>query len=83
MQDDTGSIRVLFKDGSPEGLSEIRGEFWDLGRMNHDDPRLSGYDLRTAFQIDPDAPWPRPGRHPMPIWQTRRRAGSPVFSPRG
>ena len=62
MQDDTGTIRVLFKDGSPEGLSEIRGEFWDLGRMNHDDPRLGSYDLRTAFQIDPDGPWPRPGQ---------------------
>ncbi len=62
MQDDTASMRVLFKDGSPEGMSEVRGEFWDLGRMNHDDPRLSGYDLRTAFQIDPDGPWPRPGQ---------------------
>ena len=24
------------------GLDEVRGEFWDLGRMNADDPRLAG-----------------------------------------
>jgi len=62
MQDETGSILVLYKEGSPEGLNEIRGEFWDLGRMNHDDPRLTAYDLRTTFQIDPDGAWPRPGQ---------------------
>ena len=39
-------MRVLFKGSAPDGLSEVRGEFWDLGRMNADDPRLAGYDLR-------------------------------------
>jgi hypothetical protein len=29
--------------------------------MKNDDPRLSGYDLRATFKIDPDAAWPRPG----------------------
>ena len=29
--------------------------------MKPDDPRLGGYDLRATFNIDPDAPWPRPG----------------------
>lgn len=59
--DDAGSIHLIFKGTAPEGLDEIRGEFWDLGRMKPDDVRLSTYDLRTAFKIDPDAPWPRPG----------------------
>ena len=29
--------------------------------MKPDDPRLSTYDLRHTFKIDPDGPWPRPG----------------------
>ena len=29
--------------------------------MKADDIRLSTYDLRQTFKIDPDAPWPRPG----------------------
>ena len=29
--------------------------------MKPDDIRLSTYDLRQTFKIDPDAPWPRPG----------------------
>lgn len=59
--DDTSSIRLLVKGNAPDGLDEIRGEFWDLGRMKTDDIRLSSYDLRKTFKIDPDAPWPRPG----------------------
>jgi Bacterial Ig-like domain len=59
--DDGESIRLIFKGTAPDGLDEIRGEFWDLGRMKSDDIRLSTYDLRSTFKIDPDAPWPRPG----------------------
>src|SRR6266545_3382614 len=59
--DDNGSIRVLFKGSAPDGVDEIRGEFWDLGRMKGDDPRLSTYDLKKTFQIDPDGPWPKAG----------------------
>ena len=47
----------------PDGLDEIRGEFWDLGRMKPDDPRLAG--LRPQgerFSIDPEGAWPRPGQ---------------------
>jgi hypothetical protein len=61
VSDDSGSVRVVFKGNAPDGVDEIRGEFWDLGRMKADDPRLSGYDLRRVFKIDPEAPWPRPG----------------------
>ena len=34
----------------------MRGEFWDLGRMNADDPRLAAYDLRKTFGSIPTAP---------------------------
>jgi hypothetical protein len=55
------SVHLIFKGTAPDGLDEIRGEYWDLGRMKPDDPRLSTYDLRTVFNIDPDGPWPRSG----------------------
>jgi hypothetical protein len=61
LSDDNTSIRLLFKGTAPDGLDEVRGEFWDLGRMKSDDIRLSGYNLRQTFKIDPDAPWPHPG----------------------
>ena len=60
--DGNESLRVVFKGSPPDGLSELRGEFWDLGRLNADDPRLASLDLRTTFKIDPDGPWPRPGQ---------------------
>src|SRR5229473_5607936 len=62
MTDDAGTVRVVFKGSAPEGLDEIRGEFWDLGRMHADDPRLAGYDLQRTFHVDPEGAWPRPGQ---------------------
>jgi Big-like domain-containing protein len=56
-----GSIRLVSKGSAPDGFDEIRGEFWDLGRMKPDDPRLTQYNLRTTFRVDPDGPWPKPG----------------------
>jgi hypothetical protein len=59
---DGTSMRVVFKGSAPDGVDEIRGEFWDLGRMGADNPRLAGYDLKAAFKIDPEGAWPRPGQ---------------------
>jgi hypothetical protein len=61
VSDEGESIRLVFKGSAPDGLDEIRGEFWDIGRMKPDDIRLNGYDLRATFKVDPQAPWPRPG----------------------
>jgi hypothetical protein len=61
VSDDNGSIHLISKSGAPEGLDEVRGEFWDLGRMNADDIRLAAYDIRTTFKIDPEGPWPKAG----------------------
>jgi len=59
---DAGSIRLITKgSNAPDGLDEIRGEFWDIGRMKPDDPRLSQYDMQTTFHIDPNGAWPKPG----------------------
>src|SRR5689334_3712879 len=55
VSDEGGSIRLLAKGNAPDGNDEVRGEFWDLGRMKPDDVRLGTYDLRTAFKLAPDA----------------------------
>jgi len=55
------SVHLIFKGTAPDGLDEVRGEFWDVGRMKADDIRLATYDLRNTFKIDPDGSWPRPG----------------------
>jgi hypothetical protein len=57
-----GSIPLVSSGGAADGDSEVRGEFWDVGRMSPDDPRLAVYDLRETFQFDPEGPWPRPGQ---------------------
>jgi hypothetical protein len=77
--DDNGSIRVLSKGATvPDGLTEIRGEFWDIGRMKADDPQLSGYDLERTFGIDPNGAWPRPGEVTAIIATNASQAPLPI-----
>jgi hypothetical protein len=59
--DGIASVHVVFKGSAPDGNDELRGEFWDLGRMKPDEPRLANIDLRTTFGVDPEGAWPRPG----------------------
>jgi len=59
--DGIASLHVVYKGNAPDGNDEIRGEFWDLGRMKADEPRLANIDLRSTFGVDPDGAWPRPG----------------------
>jgi hypothetical protein len=78
LTDEGGAVRVLFKGSPPDGPSEVRGEFWDLGRMNADDPRLAGYDIQRTFHIDPEASWPRPGQVTAIIAGAISEASPPV-----
>ena len=48
-------------DLSGSGVVEVRGEVWDIGRMQPDDFRLSTKDLRSLLGAEPMASWPRPG----------------------
>lgn len=61
VSDSSGSLRLIPQGKAPDGLDEVRGQFWDLGRMKPDDPRLAGYDMRTTFHVDTEGAWPRPG----------------------
>lgn len=61
VSDEAGSVTLVFKGSAPDGLDEIRGEFWDIGRLKADDARLGTLDLRATLRLDPDGPWPRPG----------------------
>jgi hypothetical protein len=61
VSDDSGSLRVIPDGNAPDGLNEVRGQFWDIGRMKNDDPRLASMDLAKTFGIDPEGAWPRPG----------------------
>jgi hypothetical protein len=61
VSDDSGSIRLITKGSAPDGLDEVRGEFWDIGRMKPDEPQLANFDLKRTFNIDATSSWPRPG----------------------
>ncbi len=52
---------IVSKGNAPDGVDEIRGEYWDIGRMKPDDIRLANYNLKATFHFDPEGPWPRPG----------------------
>jgi Bacterial Ig-like domain len=55
-------IPALVTSGiSGSGLLEVRGVVWDLGRMQPDDPRFSGRDIRQFVGLEAGAGWPKPG----------------------
>jgi Bacterial Ig-like domain len=55
------TLRLLTRETLPSsGVQHVRGEVLDIGRLNAEDPRLSGIDLRT-IGIEPGSAWPRQG----------------------
>ena len=55
-------IPALVKGGvSGSGVLEVRGEVWDMGRMQPDDPRFSGREIRQFVGLESGASWPKPG----------------------
>jgi hypothetical protein len=48
-------------DISGSGVLEVRGEVWDIGRMQPEDQRFAGKNLRSLLGVDPSQTWPRPG----------------------
>ena len=62
LTENTAAIRIVYKGHVSDGLSEVRGQFFDVGRIKPDDPRVQTLDLRNAFHLDPESgTWPKPG----------------------
>jgi hypothetical protein len=80
LSSDGVSVRVIYQGTTPSDVAEVRGEFWDLGKFNPDDPRLSGYDVKRSFGIDPEGAWPRAGQVTVLIASTVTRA-TPAAAP--
>ncbi len=60
------SVRLLGVDGAGAGLAsgeavELRGTFWDVGRLDPGDPRLTEYDVPALSRRWFGTDWPRSG----------------------
>jgi hypothetical protein len=51
-------IYVFWKERPSTDSGEIRGEFWDLGRLEAGDSRFSGYDLQQVVETALRGRWP-------------------------
>ena len=51
-------IYVLWKERPARSEGEIRGEFWDLGRLRQDDGRFSGIDFKSILDAASGGTWP-------------------------
>jgi hypothetical protein len=56
------AIPLVFRGTSPaDGPVELRATFWDVGRLQRDDPRLPGLGLDRLLPNNGGGEWPRPG----------------------
>jgi hypothetical protein len=51
-------VYVFWKQRPSSDQGEVRGEFWDLGRMEQRDTRLAGYDLTQLLETVARGQWP-------------------------
>ena len=51
----------------PGDRVEVRATFWDVGRLNRDDPRLAGFNLGDLSEALFRKPWPSIGELPVLI----------------
>lgn len=69
------TVRPVFlfsRDGAPidDGAKEVRGTFWDLGRLTPDDPHLAGLALDPFLARVSDGRWPAQNQVPIVIAQS-------------
>jgi hypothetical protein len=56
------AIPLVFKGPSPiDGPVELRATFWDIGRLQREDPRIATLGLDRLLPKGIDGDWPRPG----------------------
>lgn len=51
-------VFIFWKERPSDSGGEIRGEFWDLGRINSDDGRFTSYDFGQILEIATKGRWP-------------------------
>jgi hypothetical protein len=51
-------VFVFWRQSATRSEGEIRGEFWDIGRLREDDSRFTSYDLRPILEIASNGRWP-------------------------
>ncbi len=51
-------IYVFWREPPTAAGGEVRGEFWDLGRMLEGDERFSSYDFRPVIEAASNGRWP-------------------------
>ena len=66
----------------PGDRVEVRATFWDVGRLNHDDPRLAGFNLGDLSEALFQKPWPSIGELPLLIVESTLPATRPAASVR-
>jgi len=55
----TKPVYVMWRDSAGASRSsEIRGEFWDIGRLERSDPRFSNVDVQPILEATPNGQWP-------------------------
>ncbi|MSO55971.1 MAG: hypothetical protein EXQ55_03485 [Acidobacteria bacterium] len=56
------AILLIFGEPAPsDGPVELRGTFWDIGRLQRDDPRLQNLGLMRLLPNNGEGDWPHPG----------------------
>jgi hypothetical protein len=56
------AIPLIFRGTSPaDGPVELRATFWDVGRLQREDPRLQALGLKRLIPNNGEGEWPRPG----------------------
>jgi hypothetical protein len=56
------AIPLIFKGPSPiDGPVELRATFWDIGRLQREDPRITTLGLDRLLPRGMEGEWPRPG----------------------
>ena len=66
----------------PGDRVEVRATFWDVGRLNHDDPRLAGFNLGDLSEALFQKLWPSIGELPVLIVESTLPATRPAASVR-
>ena len=71
------ALRVAPPVADERDVLEIEGTFWDVGRLQPDDPRVAGHDITAMSERLLGKPWPSTGELRLLIADDTRRADAP------